>query len=79
MAGRHEFVPTPPLSQTDCEEVSNYDHAAQLKAHHEMAIAGWNKPAGIHKREKTPMQPSNKLRKIAAATLSLVEHPRLGH
>jgi len=79
MAGRHEFVPIPLPSQIDCEEVSNYSHAAQIKAHHQTAIAGWDKPAGLHKREKVPIDASKKLRKIAAATLASLQYHPLGH
>ena len=79
MAGRHEFKPVRNLSPTSGEEVSNYDYSAQLKAHHEAAMAGWNKPAGLHKRESVVTAASNRpARKIASTILTSLLPPHLG-
>ncbi len=77
MTGRHEFVPIHNPSQTDCEEVSNYNYVAQLKAHHDAAISGWDKPSGIHKLEKPAKPAIVSPRDLALAALTSLKIPRL--
>lgn len=79
MTGRHEFVPALKASHTDGEEVSSYDYADQFKQHHDESLAGWDKKPGIHKRERQPLPAVTTLRKSAAAALTSLSQPRLGH